>query len=329
MARLLSQPDAGFPGSRTARPRLVAVIGPTATGKSRLALALAGRFDGEIVNCDSTACFRDLDIGTDKVPLAGRHGIPHHLLDLVDPTEAYSAARFAEDAARVIRDVMARGRLPIVAGGTGLYYRALFRGLFPGPGRDPETRARLGAVAERYGPGRLHRWLGKVDPESAARIAPRDVKRLVRALEVFHLTRRPLSAHFAETRSPIEGVPSLTIGLRLSSEATAARVAARVDAQFAAGLVEEVRALLRRGVPADAQGFGGLVYREVVEMLQGVRDEAATRELIVRENRRYARRQRLWFQREPGVHWLDGPGEEAAALRAAVALLSEAGLVPR
>src|SRR5205823_9720668 len=185
------------------RIRLVAVLGPTATGKTALALAIAERFGGEIVNCDSTAVYRGFDIGTDKIAAADRRGIPHHLIDIVEPTEEYTAAQFARDAAAAIRGIHARGRLPVLACGTAFYFRALTRGLFPGPGADPALRARLEAIANRRDVTFLHRMLRKVDPASAERIQPRDLKRLVRALEVFFLTGRPLTAHFAETASPI------------------------------------------------------------------------------------------------------------------------------
>src|SRR4029077_18378124 len=176
--------------------RVLAVLGPTATGKSALSLAIAERFGGEIVNCDSTAVYRGFDIGTDKLPASARRGIPHHLIDIVDPTDEYTAAQFARDAAAVIRGIHARGKLPILAGGTGFYFRALTRGLFPGPGRDAALRGRLESIAERRSLTFLHRMLRKVDPESAVRIQPRDLKRLIRALEVFLLTGRPLTAHF-------------------------------------------------------------------------------------------------------------------------------------
>ena len=304
--------------------RLVAVVGPTATGKSALALALAERFGGEIIACDSTAVYRDIDIGTDKVPPDQQRGIPHHLVDAVDVTETYSAARYAQDASSVMRDVASRGRLPVLVGGTGFYYRALVRGLFPGPARDEALRARLDRVAARRGVQSLHRWLARVDAESASRIQPRDQKRLVRALEVYLVTGRTLTSHFAATASPISGWDVLAIGVNLPRATLRPRVAARVDAQFAAGVVGEVRALLERGVPATAHAFSGLVYRQVVEMLQGVRDEHATRALIVQENMRYARRQLSWFRKEAGVHWIDVPGESAGALAAAGALVETA-----
>src|SRR5919106_3411966 len=170
------------------RPVVLAVLGPTASGKSALGLALAERYDGEIINCDSTAVYRGFDIGTDKPPMEARRGIPHHLIDVADPTEVYTAAQFAKDAAAAIRDIHSRGKLPILVGGTGFYYRALTRGLFPGPGADEALRARLDRIADRGGPERLHRWLARVDPASAVRIMPRDRKRLVRALEVYLAT---------------------------------------------------------------------------------------------------------------------------------------------
>ena len=186
----------------TARRAVLAVLGPTASGKSALGLALAERYGGEIINCDSTAVYRGFDIGTDKLPLDARRGIPHHLIDIADPTEVYTAAQFARDAAACIRDIHARGHLPILVGGTGFYYRALTRGLFPGPGADEALRARLDRVASRRGVERLHRMLARLDPESARRIMPRDRQRLVRALEVYFSTGRPLTAHFTDTRSP-------------------------------------------------------------------------------------------------------------------------------
>src|SRR5437773_2989866 len=170
---------------------VVAVLGPTATGKSALALALAARFGGEIINCDSTAVYRGFDIGTDKIALADRRGIEHHLVDIADPAEEYTAARFAQDATKAVREIHARGRVPILAGGTGFYYRALTRGLFPGPSRNAALRERLESIAERRGVAFLHRMLRRVDAASARRIQPRDLKRIVRALEVYFLTGRP------------------------------------------------------------------------------------------------------------------------------------------
>ena len=289
--------------------RLIAVVGPTATGKSALGVSLAEAVDGEILSCDSTAVYRGIDIGTDKVPEPERRGIPHHLTDLVGPADVYSAARFGADAGAMARDVIARGKLPILVGGTGLYYRSVVRGLFPGPARDEDLRTRLDRVATLRGVEALHRWLARIDPASGGRIHPRDRKRLIRALEVYLLTGRPLSAHFAATRSPVHDFRILTLGLQLPREQLLPRITRRVDRQFNRGVVEEVRGLLAAGVPASAHALSGLVYRQVRELIDGLRDEAATRELIIRENMQYARRQLVWFRGEPGVGWLEGAGE--------------------
>ena len=312
------------------RPRLVAIVGPTATGKSALGIALAKRFAGGVVSCDSTAVYRRFDIGTDKVPVAARQGIPHHMIDVAEPTDEYSAARYGREAAAVVRDITARGRLPILVGGTGLYYRALVRGFFPGPARDPALRARLERIADRKGVGRLHALLQRVDPAAAARIQSRDRKRLVRALEVYFLTGRPITAHFADTQSPLPEYDVAGFALKIPHELTAARVAARVDAQFDQGLLDEIRAMLADGIPEWAHPFTGLVYRQALEHLHGVRDEAATRELIVRENRKYSRRQLIWFRKEPNLQWIYAAGdreetqEEVARVLAAMEIRRDA-----
>ncbi len=311
------------------RLTVLAVLGATASGKSSLSLSLSESFGGEIINCDSTAVYRGFDIGTDKLSIQERRGIPHHLIDIADPTEVYTAARFTEDAEHAIRDIHARGKLPILVGGTGFYYRALTRGLFPGPGADERLRRRLDRVADRKGPERLHRMLQRIDAESAARIMPRDRKRLVRALEVFFTTGQPLTAHFAATESRISDCDVIALGLRLPAALTAERVARRVDQQFARGIVDEVRGLLAGGVPPDARPFGGLVYRQVMEMLRGVRDERATRSLIVQENRRYARRQLIWFRKEPNLIWFEGPGERPETVQRVRDALALRGLCTR
>jgi len=303
--------------------RLIAILGPTATGKSALGLALAERYGGEILNCDSTAVYRGFDIGTDKVMPPDRRGVPHHLIDIADPTEEYTAAQYARDAAAVIRDIHGRGRLPILVGGTGFYYRALTRGLFPGPGRDADLRSRLESIAVRRGVEFLHRMLRRVDAASALRIQPRDRKRIVRALEVYFLTGTPLTSHFAGTVSPIPDVEIIAVALRLPAAEIAARVRRRVDEQFARGLVDEIRTLLARGIPENARPFGGLVYRQTLEYLHGARDEAATRALIAQENRRYARRQLIWFRKEPNLAWFDGPGDSPSTIAAVARFIDE------
>lgn len=309
-------------------PLLVAIVGPTATGKSALGIALAQRFGGEVVACDSTAVYRRFDIGTDKVPAAEQQGVPHHMVDVADPTEEYSAARYARDAAAVIRDITARGRVPILVGGTGLYYRSLTRGFFPGPSRDEALRGRLERIAVRRGPERLHALLARIDADSAARISPRDLKRLSRALEVYYLTGRPLTSHFADTRSPLPEYAVATFALQIPPEATAERVARRVDAQFEQGLLDEIRGILADGIPSTAHPFTGLVYRQALEHLQGLRDEAATRELIVRENRQYSRRQLIWFRKEPNLQWIHAAGERGGTFEEVARLLASLEIRP-
>ncbi|MEO5742208.1 MAG: tRNA (adenosine(37)-N6)-dimethylallyltransferase MiaA [Vicinamibacterales bacterium] len=297
-------------------------MGPTATGKSALGIELALRHGGEIISCDSTAVYRGFDIGTDKVPFAERRGIPHHLIDVVEPTDEYTAARYVSDAVAAIEQIYTRGAWPIIVGGTGLYYRALVRGLFPGPGADAKMRSRLEAIARRRGVECLHRMLRRVDADSAARIQSRDLKRMVRALEVFFLTGTPLTDHFAATVSPLAGFQTLAVALSPPLALITKRVAKRVDAQFDQGLLDEIRGLLARGVPATARPFGGLVYRQALDHLNGVRNEADTRELITRENRHYARRQLIWFRKEPNLVWLQTSGESPETLTAVETLLA-------
>ena len=302
-------------------PKLLAIVGPTATGKSALGIALAERFDGEIVSCDSTAVYRGFDIGTDKVPPREQRNIPHHMVDVVEPMEEYSAGRYARDASAAIRDITSRGKLPVLVGGTGLYYRALTRGMFAGPSRDQPLRRRLERVAARRGAVALHRWLARVDASSAERIQVPDVKRVVRALEVWILTGRPLTEHFAATTSPLADYEIASVALRIPEEETVARVARRVAAQFEGGLLDEIRGILARGVPESALPFTGLVYRQALEYLHGARSEAETRELIVRENRKYSRRQLIWFRKEPNLRWIHAAGERADTIDEVARLL--------
>jgi len=288
----------------------VAVLGATATGKSALGIAIAKRHNGEIINCDSTAVYQGFNIGTDKIPLTDRQGIPHHLIDIVGPAGEYSAADYGRDASRAIDGIHDRGRLPVIVGGTGFYYRAVTRGLFDGPPKDVALRQRLERIAARRGVEFLWRMVRRLDAPSSARILPRDRKRLIRALEVFFRTGIPLTAHFGSTRSPLgDGVQVRALALRIDRTLLGERLTRRVDAQFAAGLLEEVAALLADGVPDTARPLGGLVYRQVMDYRRGVRTLAATRDLIVQENRRYARRQLIWFRKEPNLSWFDGPGD--------------------
>jgi tRNA dimethylallyltransferase len=255
------------------------------------------------------------------VPVEERRGIRHHLIDVVDATDEYTAARYARDAVAAIEAIYERNAWPILAGGTGLYYRALARGLFPGPAADARLRARLEAMAHRRGVEWLHRLLKRVDPESAGRILPRDRKRMIRALEVFFLTGTPLTQHFASTVSPLRDYQTVAVALSLPSAVIAERAERRVHAQFARGLLDEIRGLIAGGVPESARPFGGLVYRQALEHLHGLRNEADTRALIVRENRRYARRQLIWFRKEPNLVWFHTSGENPETLAAVEPLI--------
>ena len=292
---------------------LVVVLGPTAVGKSRVAVDLALRFGGEVVSGDSIQVYRGFDIGADKPGPEARRGVPHHLIDIAGPEAQYTAADFVRDALAAARDIAGRGRLPIVAGGTGLYLKALVDGLFPGPGRDMARRAVLEDEAREKGLDALFRRLEAADPAYARTIRGRDKVRIIRALEVLEATGRPMSEHFRETRSPVEGRTLVRIGLALDRQALCRRIEDRVDRMFARGLVEEVQGLLARGVPASAAPFRALGYRQVVRYLAGEigLDESVSLTKIA--TRQYAKRQMTWFRKMAGVAWFspdDGPALE-------------------
>lgn len=292
---------------------LLIIVGPTAVGKSETALYLAGKFSGEVISCDSMQVYRGFDLGTDKPGPEARKAVPHHLIDIVEPEEQFSAADFARLAVESAEQIIARGRLPMVVGGTGLYHRALVEGLFPGPGRDPELRKKLRLEAERVGLLSLYEQLKKVDPDYAARITPSDGIRIIRALEVYYLTGVPLSRQFLQTRSPAreKGFNLVQIGLKLERKELYRRIETRVERMFALGLVEEVKNLLARGVPETATPFKGLGYRQV---LQYLRQEITLEEAIEKtklETRHFAKRQLTWFKKSPGITWFeaqDRPG---------------------
>ena len=292
---------------------IVIVLGPTAVGKSRAAVDLALRFGGEVISGDSIQVYRGFDIGTDKPTPASMRGIPHHLIDIVDPEVQFTAADFVREALAAASGIAGRGRLPLVAGGTGLYLKALVDGIFPGPGRDPAVRAALEAEAREKGLEVLFRRLEAVDPAYAAKVRDRDRVRIIRALEVHALTGRPLSEHFGRTESPVRGRNVLRIGLRLERAALVRRIEDRVERMFARGLVGEVRALLEKGVPESAPPFRALGYRHVLDHLRGRMglDEAVS--LTKAETRQYAKRQMTWFRKMDGVAWFspdDRPGLE-------------------
>ena len=303
---------------------LIVIVGPTAVGKSRLALELARRAPAVLISADAVQVYRGFDAGTGKPTAAERAAVPHALLDVADPRRPFSAGDFARAAESVMQEARAAGRRPIVVGGTGLYVRALLRGLFAGPPRDETLRLRLRDLAGRGGARRLHRLLARLDPVSAARLAPADQQRVTRALEVRLLTGRPFSEHLrgdeAERWTGPDRHAAIKIGLELDRTLLAERIAIRVRGFFAAGLLDEVEGLLASGVPAEANAFKAIGYREALAVVRGTLDAAAAVESTIRATRRYARRQMAWFRRERAVRWLDAADPDGL-LRAAAALV--------
>ncbi len=290
---------------------LVAVIGPTASGKSALAVWLAQQLDAEVVACDSTQLYRGFDIGTAKPALAERRGIPHHLIDVLGAEEAATAGGYRQMALAVLDDLRGRARLPIFTVGTGLYLRALLEGLADVPQRSEELRERLRRSAQEHGPGHLHRILSRLDAQAAKKISAADEQKLIRAIEVCLLAKMPLTELHRSGRAPLQGWRALKIGLAPGREALYERIHARTDAMLAIGWLEEVRALLAAGLPEDAKPFDFIGYRELRSVLQGRLTISEAHAAIQQATRRYAKRQLTWFRREPGVHWLAGFGDQS------------------
>jgi len=293
---------------------LVAVVGPTGSGKSSLALRIAEEFQGEIVNCDSLQVFRYFDIGTAKLPPEEWCGIPHHLISVVDPDSLFTAGEFARLARNAIAEISARGRLPIVTGGTGFYLRALVEGLFPGPSRDEALRQRMGAREERR-KGSLHRLLRRFDPATAGRIHPNDVPKVMRALEVCLVAQRPASELFRQGRDALAGYRILKLGLLPDREELYRRLDARCQQMFEAGLVEEVRSILARGYAASVKPFESHGYRQALQLIKGELNPREALFYAQRNTRNYAKRQITWFRREKDLVWLKGFGDEPQILK--------------
>jgi len=287
---------------------LVALVGPTAVGKSAAALRLARAFDGEIINADSQQVYRGFDIGTDKPGPDVRAAVPHHLVDVADPRDQFTAADFVAGALAAAREIHGRGRLSLVVGGSGLYFKALLDGLFPGPGRDRELRRRLEDEARDQGLGTLYRRLLDVDPDYARRVRSRDRVRIIRALEVYGTTGRTLTDHFRETVSPVRHLAVIKVGLDLERAALYRRIEERVERMFARGLVAEVRGLLAAGIPEAAPPFKGLGYRQVLQHLRGGLSLDETKAAARLETRHYAKRQITWFRKMEGVVWFPADG---------------------
>lgn len=279
------------------------LVGPTASGKSVVALRVAKMMDAEIINADSVQVYRHLDVGTAKPPVEERRQVPHHLIDVVEPSEEFSAARFRSMAMKAMDDIVSRGKIPIITGGTGLYIRALCRGLFFGPSAKTEVREDLIAV-EAQESGTLYRKLAEVDPAAAMKIHPHDLRRIVRALEVFLSSGKKISDLQKEWDGDDTG-NFILIGLAWDRREIYRRINERVDRMLAAGLVEEVKSLLARGVSPELKPMKSLGYLQIVEHLQGKYDLERARELIKMETRRYAKRQMTWFKKEPGILWIE------------------------
>jgi tRNA dimethylallyltransferase len=291
-------------------PLLVVVLGPTASGKTALSLALAERFDGEIVSCDSVAVYRDFEIGTAKPTAEERARVPHHCIDIVSPEGDYSAGDYQRDGRAAIAGISARGRLPTVTGGTGLYLRALLEGLFDGPQRSEPLRARLRRSGMRHNSGWLLRVLERLDPAAAGRIHANDTPKLIRAIEVSLQARRPITEAWTAGAEPLTGYRILRIGLAPERAALYARIDARAAAMFERGLVAETERLMAR-YGGERRIFDTLGYRQARQLLTGELNEAQAIEAAQRGHRNYAKRQFTWFRREPEVRWLAGFGDDA------------------
>ncbi len=305
-------------------PLLVVIVGPTASGKTALSLELAERFGGEIVNCDSVAVYREFEIGTAKPSREERERVPHHLLDVCSPEEAMTAGEYARRGREVLGDLKARGRLPVVVGGTGLYLRALLEGLFPGPQRSEELRERLRESAARKGAGHLHRVLARLDRAAAEKIHPNDEPKLIRAIEVCLAARRPMSELWGQGREPLRGFRILRIGLDPERQELYARINTRAAKMFESGLVEETEKLLRKC--PESPVLGSLGYRQAVQLLRGelTRDEAIA--AAQQGHRNYAKRQMTWFRRETEMEWVRGFGDESGVIAQASGRIEECRL---
>jgi tRNA dimethylallyltransferase len=300
----------------------IAIVGPTASGKSTLGIEVALALGGEIINCDSVQVYQGIQIATAKVPLAERQGIPHHLIDFVPPHINYTAGEWAREALAKIREIEGRNRLPILVGGTGLYLRALRSPFFSSPQTDENLRRRLNQLRENRGVDHLHRLLKRFDPSSAGELNPRDWPRVQRAIEVCLQTGQPMSAQKTNRPEANERVQRLRVlVLNPPREELYRRINERTQKHYDAGLVDEVKDLLSQDVPTNSNALGAHGYRRVVEYLQGTRDLPSAIEQTKQDVRNYAKRQLTWFRREPGAEWFEGFGEENRIQRAVLEAL--------
>jgi tRNA dimethylallyltransferase len=305
---------------------LVAIVGPTASGKSALGVRLAEQLDGEVAACDSTQLYRGFDIGTAKPNLSERRGIPHHLIDVLGPKEEATAGSYRQMALPLLDELRRRAQLPVFTVGTGLYLRALLDGLAGVPQRSEELRARLRASAKDHAPGYLHRLLKRLDPAAARRIATGDEQKLIRTIEVCLLARKPISEVHRSGRVPLEGWRVLKIGLLPPRERLYERIHARTDAMFDLGWMSEVQTLLASGLDEKAKPFEFIGYRELCAVLQKKITLGEARAAIHQATRRYAKRQLTWFRKEPDVRWFPGFGDDPSLQSDVRAWLEEEGL---
>ncbi len=292
-------------------PLLVVILGPTGSGKTALSLALAKRFQGEIVNCDSVAMYREFEIGTAKPTLAERALVPHHLLDFVDPASYVTAGEYARQAREALQEIKSRGAMPIVVGGTGLYLRALLEGLFAGPQRSEKLRERLRRRAEEKGSAYLHRILSRLDPPAAAKIHSNDLPKLVRAVEICLASRAKMTEMWRQGRDPLQGFRIARLGLDPDRNALYERINQRAEHMFENGLVEETERLLEKYGEA-ARPLTALGYKQAVALIRGEIDRKAALQAAQQAHRNYAKRQITWFRREPEVTWLAGFGDDVS-----------------
>lgn len=302
---------------------LIAIVGPTASGKSKLAVWLALQLGGEVIACDSTQMYRGFDIGTAKPSAEERQGVPHHMMDLLDPSEEATAGGYRERAISVLEALRARRHLPIFTAGTGLYLRALLEGLADVPQRSESLRERLRTSAAEHAAGHLHRILRRLDPISAGKIAAADEQKLMRAIEVCVLAKKPMSEVQRSGRTPLPGWRAVRIGLQPDREELYKRVHARTEAMLACGWMGEVRALAAGGFPDDAKPFDFIGYRELRAVLRGEMKLEEAQAAIQQTTRRYAKRQITWFRREEGMHWLSGFGDDPEIERQALGIVRE------
>lgn len=301
-------------------PLLVVVLGPTASGKTALSLALAERFNGEIVSCDSVAAYREFEIGTAKPALEDRKRIPHHLIDVVAPTDFLTAGDYSRLARTALREIHDCSHLPIVAGGTGLYLRALLEGLFSGPSRSEELRRRLRERAQERGSQYLHRMLLRLDPAAAQAIHANDVPKIIRAIEVCIASRSRMTDLWQQGRDVLQGFRILRLGLNPDREALYQRINLRARQMFERGLAEETRALLARY--GHSPVFHSLGYKQAVHYLRGELALEQAISLAQQAHRNYAKRQMTWFRREPDVHWFAGFGDDSTVQQQSIEAVS-------